>query len=36
MISAQNRRTFISVVDLARDIMAADHILELDVQPARN
>ncbi|UTH73065.1 MgtC/SapB family protein [Chromobacterium sp. IIBBL 290-4] len=36
MISAQNRRTFISVVDLARDIMAADHILELDLQPARN
>mgnify|MGYP003362074907 CR=1 FL=1 len=36
MISAQNRRTFINVVDLARDIMAADHILELDVQPARN
>ncbi|OHX11734.1 hypothetical protein BI347_17300 [Chromobacterium sphagni] len=36
MISAQNRRTFISVVDLARDIMAADHIQELDIQPARN
>ncbi|MEN3032764.1 MgtC/SapB family protein [Chromobacterium amazonense] len=36
MISAQDRRTFFSVVDLARDIMAADHIQELDIQPARN
>ncbi|MEO9382617.1 MgtC/SapB family protein [Chromobacterium phragmitis] len=36
LISAQDRRTFISVVDLARDIMASDHILELDLQPARN
>ncbi|WP_434634391.1 MgtC/SapB family protein [Chromobacterium sp. CV08] len=36
LISARNRRTFISVVDLSRDIMAADHIQELDIQPARN
>ncbi|ERE04592.1 MULTISPECIES: MgtC/SapB family protein [Chromobacteriaceae] len=36
LVSAHDRRSFISVVDLARDIMVADHILELDLQPARN
>ncbi|POZ63358.1 MgtC/SapB family protein [Chromobacterium alticapitis] len=36
MISAQDRRSFTGVVDLAREIMSAGHIVALDLQPTRN
>ncbi|NHR06640.1 MgtC/SapB family protein [Chromobacterium haemolyticum] len=36
LVSAQNRRDLINVVDLSRDIMQIDHIETLSIQPARN
>lgn len=36
LVSAQNRRDLVNVVDLSREIMQIDHIETLSIQPARN
>ena len=36
LVSAQNRRDLINVVDLSREIMKIDRLETLSIQPARN